>query len=116
MLRQSRKKREIFFQKEHIPPFFASRNRLRHFPKRENASQTINLVKKWIFRQKWTLFGWKKLIYLAFLAVNLTEKVISSYAEHFPTILESRFEKKIFDPWTLPSAAASRSRNFFFKF
>ena len=51
-------------------------------------------------------FGLKKLIYLAFLVVNLSEKVVSSYAQHFPTLLESRFGKKIFDPWRPQPAGA----------
>ena len=50
--------KKIFFnRKEYIPPFFASRNRLRHFPKRENASLTIKHVKNWFFKQKLTLLG-----------------------------------------------------------
>src|ERR1700752_446463 len=55
--------------------------------------------------------GPKKLIYLAFPTVNSTEKVVSSYAQHFPTLLESRFGKKIFDPWRAADWGPRGSKN-----
>ena len=83
---------KFFYRKEYIPPFFASRNRLRGFPKRENASLTIKTCKKWFLSKNWH-FGLKKLVYFDFLVDDSTKKVVSSYAQHFPTLLESRFEK-----------------------
>jgi hypothetical protein len=46
----------------------------------------------------------KKLVYFDFLVEDSNKKVVSSYAQHFPTLLESTFEKKIFDPWRPPPA------------
>ena len=60
-------------------------------------------------------FWSEKLIYLGFLTVISTEKVVSSYAQHFLTLLELGFGKKIFDPWWPRPAGAPGGRKFFFQ-
>ena len=69
-------------------------------------------------------FGLKKLVYFDFLVADSTEKIVSSYAQHFPTLLESEFEKKFLTPLEAAAAGplgpqpagAPGGRKFFFKF